>query len=414
MSTSSTLLANPKPTKSGLVERSCWYRFYAMFSEKFAEEAIGAANLKPESIVLDSWLGVGTTTFIAAKSGMKAVGIDINPVMVVVANGRCIDRKTAEETVEKVALASGQLKFASLPKTDPLLGWFGSRAASAIREWQRLILTLFPMDKHPKQAGFLLTALFEAAWKLAASYRSKNPTWVKKPEPAQRVESSAARLSRLVLELAQSKAKGCCESAIATPAIQLGTSTKMDLPDSHIDFVLTSPPYCTRIDYAVSTRIELAVLGYDDKAVAELRDATMGTSTIRRTRPTADKLWGPICSDILAQIKLHPSKSSANYYYKNYVQYFADLHVSLGELHRCLKPGATAVIVVQDSRYKGMRVDLAGIVTEMASSLRWALTRRDDYEVVQTMRLVNTRSRRYRADANSVESVLWFTKSKGN
>jgi hypothetical protein len=139
----------------------------------------------------------------------------------------------------------------------------------------------------------------------------------------------------------------------------------------------------------------------------------MGTSTIRQAGAVAEKLWGPICYDLLAQIRLHTSKSSANYYYKNFVQYFSDMFVSLGELNRCLKPGAGAVIVVQDSRYKGMRVDLAGIVTEMATSLRWALSRRYDYEVAQTMRLVNTRSRQYRSDAAAVESVLWFTTPNG-
>jgi hypothetical protein len=95
------------------------------------------------------------------------------------------------------------------------------------------------------------------------------------------------------------------------------------------------------------------------------------------------------------------------------VQYFADLYNSLGELNRCLKPGAGAVIVVQDSRYKGIRIDLAGIVTEIATSFRWALARRVDYDVAQTMRRVNTRSRQYRVDATSVESVLWFTAPRG-
>ena len=34
----------------------------------------------------------------------------------------------------------------------------------------------------------------------------------------------------------------------------------MDIAADSVDFVLTSPPYCTRIDSTAATRIELAVL----------------------------------------------------------------------------------------------------------------------------------------------------------
>jgi DNA modification methylase len=406
-------LANPKPARSKGQGQSSWYRFYAMFSEQFAEEVLAAAGLPAGAVVLDPWLGVGTTTAVAARSGLRAIGMDINPAMVAIARGRCIDRAGAEAVIERAELASRRMRPAPIAKTDPLLGWFGPSAAGALREWHRLILSLFPQDEHPQQAGFLLTALFEAAWAMADTYRAKNPTWVKKPSPGDRADSTARDISNSVLTYSRSKVAGCYQAESAAPMICLGTSVRLDLPATHVDFVLTSPPYCTRIDYAVSTCIELAVLGYDDTAMAELRDATMGTSTIRQAGQPAEKLWGPICTDLLAQILLHSSKSSANYYHKTFAQYFADLYASMVELNRCLKPGAGAVIVVQDSRYKGSRIDLAGIVTEMATSMRWALVRRDDYDVAQTMRRINTRSRRYLAEATSVESVLWFIAPTG-
>jgi SAM-dependent methyltransferase len=384
-----------------------------MYSEPFVEEVLAASGLGADSVVLDPWIGVGTTAVVAARSRMRAIGLDINPAMVAVANGRCISRDAAEAVIEAAERESRRMHPAPLVEDDPLLGWFGPFAASALRGWQRLALTLFPKDEHPRQVGFLMTAIFEAAWQMAKSYRARNPTWVKKPTARGRADCPAREVTKSVLALARKKAAECRSAELTAPTIRLGTSTRLDLPASTVDFVLTSPPYCTRIDYAVSTRIELAILEYDDVAVAELRDATMGTSTIRRVGQATEKPWGPNCIELLTQVRLHPSKSSANYYYKTFVQYFADLYSSLGELNRCLKPDASAVIVVQDSRYKGIRIDLAGIVTEMAASLQWALARRIDYEVSQTMRHVNTRSRHYRADATSVESVLWFTAPSG-
>ena len=47
--------------------------------------------------------------------------------------------------------------------------------------------------------------------------------------------------------------------------IHLSDSTKLDLPEASVDFVLTSPPYCTRIDYTAATRIRVG----RDRAVAQ-------------------------------------------------------------------------------------------------------------------------------------------------
>jgi tRNA G10 N-methylase Trm11 len=53
-----------------------------MYSERFVEEVLAASGLGTDSVVLDPWLGVGTTTAVAARSGIRAVGFDINPAMV--------------------------------------------------------------------------------------------------------------------------------------------------------------------------------------------------------------------------------------------------------------------------------------------------------------------------------------------
>jgi ubiquinone/menaquinone biosynthesis C-methylase UbiE len=406
-------IVNPKPARSGAARASCWYRYYAMFSERFAEEVLATAGLCRGAVVLDPWLGSGTTMAVAARSKLCAIGVDINPAMIAIANGRCVGRYAAVAAVAAVEKAARAMKASPAPEGDPLSDWFGPSAAGALRRWQQLIQTVPVARECPRVAGFLLTALFEAAWSIAGRYRTKNPTWVRKPTPADRADESAVGISKSVLAIAAKKAETCQLVSPRPSTVLLGTSTQLDVPARRVDFVLTSPPYCTRIDYAISTRVELAVLGFSDTAVAALRDSMMGTSTIRQAEPAAHHLWGVVCNELLAHVLHHPSKSSANYYYKTFVQYFADLHASLREIDRCAKSGAGVVLVVQDSRYKGTKIDLAAIVTEMAAGLWWKATRRDDHVVCQTMRRVNTRSRLYRADASSTETVLWFKTAAG-
>jgi DNA methylase len=403
-------LPNPKPLAS---KNGGWYRFYAMFSDEFAARVIFDAELPAGATVLDPWLGVGTTVAAAAAAGFKGIGIDINPVMVTVSRGRGLDQAAASEAVALLERHAKRSRRRQVADDDPLLDWFRPNAAQAIRKWERDIRTLEPNLFLPYESDFLLTILFEVAWTLASVNRSKNPTWMKKPSVSERVDSTPEKIAKLFMATAREKIGLCPETPYChRPDVQRGTSVELRLPDEVADLVLTSPPYCTRIDYAVTTRVELAVLRTTAEEVDALRDRTMGTSTVRQDKTTSySEKWGPCCSGFLDQVRKHPSKASSTYYLKNFLQYFDDLWRSLGEIDRCTKPRGRVVIVVQDSYYKGIRTDLAQIVKEMGESFGWRWLDQKDNPVSRTMRLVNTRSRFYRDDVACVEAVLWFQKT---
>ncbi len=407
---SHSLLPSPKPLASSNAARRRWYRFYAMFSETFAHGVIADAKLAEGAAVLDPWLGVGTTVEAAAAGGFKGIGVDINPVMTVVARGRCLDQVAASESVATVhEREERRTHHAELSSDDPLHGWFAPDTAMAIRNWERVIRMVYPEDQFPERSGFLFTALFEAVWGLAAVNRSKNPTWIKMPSADQLANVSRQQIAEMVVGVAYQKIKLCPKLPYSTqPEVRVGSSVQLDLSDACADLVLTSPPYCTRIDYAVTTRVELAILGQNQPQMDVLRDKTMGTSTVRQVPITPGQNWGNSCLTFLDEVRKHPSKASSTYYYKNYLQYFDDLSRSLIEINRCTKPGGQVVVVVQDSYYKGILVDLPTIVEQMGIALGWSIRHRQKDVVSRTMRRVNSRSRFYRPDVACVEQVLWF------
>jgi DNA modification methylase len=383
-----------------------------MFSEEFASSVIANACLPAGSVVLDPWLGIGTTTAAAAAAGMRSIGVDINPAMVAISRGRCLTRSKAEQAVAAAEQRTAELRKSQHDLSDPLLDWFGPNAARELRCWERVIRSIYPDVNSHGKAGFLLTSLFEAAGFLASKYRARNPTWVKRPAKEERVDPPRGHVTALFEKACAEKLTLCPRTRLAhTPEIVIGSSVGINTPDASVDLVLTSPPYCTRIDYAVSTRIELAVLGHSQESADALRDGTMGTSTIRVSPTTPQPDWGKTCVAFLGKVLEHSSKSSANYYYKIYLQYFDDLRRSLAEISRCIKSGGQAVIVIQDSYYKGIHTDLPAIVAEMGHSLNWQLVEKHEHRVTQTMRRVNTRSRMYRPDVSCSEVVLWFTKA---
>jgi hypothetical protein len=178
-----------------------------------------------------------------------------------------------------------------------------------------------------------------------------------------------------------------------------------------IDFVLSSPPYCTRIDYGVATSPELAVLGFQvDTRLRELRARLIGTPTIHADTPEPSASWGNTCLALLERIRNHPSKAAKAYYYKTYAQYFAGMARSFSEMSRCLKAQARCVLVVQDSYFKDVHIDLATIFAEIALSASLTLRRQVDFPISRTFGSINSRSRSYRSASSATESVLCFVK----
>jgi DNA modification methylase len=197
---------------------------------------------------------------------------------------------------------------------------------------------------------------------------------------------------------------------VPSSIIRVRSSNNLQIEDETVDYIITSPPYCTRIDYAVTTKVELAVLGFPASNFKSLRNHMIGTTTIYCSECEIMEKWGNEISVLLSKIKNHPSYASSNYYFKTYWQYFNDSYSSLCELNRVLKKDGYAVIVVQDSYYKEIHIDLAKIFNEMAYNLGWKRVDTIDFTKNQSIVTINTRSHPFGKDSKRVETVLIFRK----
>jgi hypothetical protein len=244
---------------------------------------------------------------------------------------------------------------------------------------------------------------------LAGVRSSTNPTWI---VPNDEATGSKQQLTKHWLELVgeMSEQLGLEHKEKSTGSeARIADSRNLPFADASADFVLTSPPYCTRIDYVVSSSFELAALGIcrNSPTFAELRRAAMGTPLARRgSNRQPDPAWPGSVQVILESIRSHPSKSSASYYYKTYWQYFSDCGRSLGELHRCLRVGGAAVLVVQTSYYKDICVDLPRLYLDMGKAIGLQGDIVGEVEVRRALTQINTRSAQHRETTSYRESVL--------
>lgn len=380
---------------------------------------------------MDPWNGSGTTTYFAVQNGYRAIGFDLNPVMAVVAKARLLPQS---EIASIVPLLADILKKAARSKTecdamDPLLLWFGPEAAANIRHIERAVFRLLVSERRfgsvlssirnlSSLAAFFHVGMFGAVRQLLRPFRGSNPTWLIRPNSIHaRLRPSATTVrdcfASYVRQMVSSSLLSPteCDDRSADSTIRVASSENLPVEEATIDFVLSSPPYCTRIDYGIATSPELAALGFQvDSRLCKLRNRLIGTPTIHAALPGPCANWGTTCVALLERIGNHRSKAARSYYYKTYVQYFAAIARSLLEVGRCLKRQARCVLVVQDSYFKDVRIDLATIFGEMAETGSLKLRRQVDFPTTRTFGSVNSRSRHYRAASSATESVLCFVK----
>lgn len=431
MNFSDLSIVNPKRKKQ---PRSAWdefFPYYAGYPDSFARNILTSAKLDQNAIVLDPWNGSGTTTYVASQMGYAAVGLDLNPVMIIVARSRMLPASEADSLtpLSYEIIRRARAHPVECPEDDPLNLWFETKTANWIRSIEISIrsalvgdLTLTPngvnFDRISSIASSFYVALFNLSKYLASEFQSSNPTWIRKPKKSETRSSlpldeiSDNFLKRVNLMSDALGAKADLLFVEPTPvSIRLSDSTVPYTFDKKVDFVLTSPPYCTRIDYTAATRIQLAVLHpLLSLPINELSRSMIGSIKVPKVSVNINEKWGAKCVQFLRQVSEHPSHASAGYYLKSHIDYFDKMDRSLSNISSSLKSGGAAVLVVQDSHYKDVHNDVPSIIGEIADSHNMTLRRRDDFQVKSSMSGINPRARVYSKHFGIVESVLCFEK----
>lgn len=425
-------ITNPKRhLDSSEAESRRLFPYYAGFSAAFVESTLASIRLSKDAVILDPWNGSGTTTFTAFKHGFSATGSDLNPVMILVAKAGFVSKLDIDSLVPLAHSIVDAMNSSPSPiNNEPLNNWLGYKSACTLREIEtRINQTLvshsayLPLDsaesleKLTPLAAFFYLALFRVTRRLTQEFVASNPTWIKVPkDDSAKKQFKCSQIIKLFLkevELLRDQHHFISSSDFETSRIKLILSNAENLPleKDCIDAVITSPPYCTRIDYAIATYVELAILRVGGEQFSQLRRSLTGSSTVGKTSGEIKLEWGSECSKFLNTLRSHPSKASSTYYFKNHVQYFDSLYRSLSETSRVLKPSAPCVLVVQNSYYKEIRNDIAKIICEMTESLSLKSTRRADFNAARTMVDLNRNSKKYIGKRSTIESVLFFEKA---
>lgn len=158
-----------------------------------------------------------------------------------------------------------------------------------------------------------------------------------------------------------------------------------------------------------STLPELAVLGLTDGEIDQLREVTTGTPVVRGVRASDAALASSVARATVVAVREHPSHGSGNYYGPWIENYFRDLDASLGCVDVAVRANGTIALVVQDSHYKSIHIDLQTIIIETLAARGRTLRNRRDFTVSHSMARMNPAARRHLPARHNTESLLVFT-----
>lgn len=414
-------VTSPKRNTPERLGLHAWFPYYAGFSEGFVDDILTELGAKRSHLVLDPMNGSGTTTMVAQQRGHLSFGVELNPAMAIIARAKdptfvgC-DRavKIAESITKRAARrnnagaiddhSAAWIPAEHLKNLRCIDDELGEYSEPPLLKIQRRLAAVVPRSQRQiggRSTDFLRAALLLTARKVSSTEPSKNPTWLKpgngngNGDEEVNVFEEFPRTVRAML----ADIEDVYEDRPSSRRLSVVEADARDLPlpDKSVDAIVTSPPYLTRIDYAVGTAPELVLLGYEsEESLRELRGAIMGSTCVTGGPYRMRHCWGKTCLETIDRVRRHPSKASSGYYLKMHVQYFRDAEAILRECLRVLKPGAPAIFVVQDSWYKDIHISLDQIYVEMASKLGASSAETIHSEAVRNhLGLVNTRARRY-------------------
>jgi SAM-dependent methyltransferase len=406
-----------------------WYDYYAGYSAQFVRDVLDALAPAEDAParVLDPWNGSGTTTAVATAAGHHAVGVDRNPALVAIARGRQLAATSVRESIgplraEIVAVAKPLVRGirADGHTSDELHRWFTPTTAARLRALERAAYRVLA-DEHATErldhpvdpgrlsplAAFFYCAMFTVVRQLTSPFRTSNPTWVRVArDPDELLDASWPTIeANFERDLAVLANRLTIPGAADHPYdISEGSADDLQLVEP-ADVVLTSPPYCTRIDYAIATRPELALLGHTSDDITRLRRSLLGSPLTESKELAVDPQWGSTACAFLEKVRAHSSKAADTYYLRYYARYVRDLFRSITAIDGVTRPEGFVAVVVQDSHFKEVHLDLPTIVAEMGARLGRPVDRLD-FPIPRTKAAIHPGARAYRSTFTAVESLV--------
>ena len=371
-----------------------WFMYPAGYSYRLVESKIEEYGLTSEGLLLDPFVGCGTTSVVAKQHGLDSIGIEAHPFVFWVAKTKLFweydlaelaassedaylsasfgDIDKAKERVEGGAFPDLVVRCFSQENLAKLLLLRDAVEALAVCEEVRdfLKLALTHTLRTVSTAG--------TGWPYIAPsvYHAKTV----KRDALKEFHSQARRMYEDIVAV-----RASLGAKRSTHRLVLGDARCIppSVEDNSVDLVITSPPYLNNYDYADRTRLETYFFGlasswHDITEQVRKKLIMSATTQVNRSernhgdvlgeaiRRRAPHVHGKLLSKIQALADIRNSKGGKKSYDLMVAGYFEDMFKVVEQVWRVLKPGGVFVLVLGDSAPYGVYVPTDFIIGDLA------------------------------------------------
>jgi len=370
-----------------------WYEYTQGFPASLVAEKLREYGIGRDALVLDPFCGSGTTVVEARLQGLRAAGLDANPLMAFVTQAKTnweVDPDDIAREAEallmrlpRVARQRGSQESLVIPMKS-VNRWYRPEVLPEIVAMRRMLETA--RDMGPRVLSALRLAYAKALFDSSQVTMCPGITFVKKPRPPLRV-TFRRRVNYIIEDVKHIQRQGLQK----TPAPRVAVGDARHIrgfvePDS-IDFIFTSPPYPTDIEYTRQTRAELYLLGFirDLSDVRHIKDSMVRGSpkNIYKHDHNAELVadFKPV-QQAAAEIQERVAGKNWGWDYPRMVrEYFGDMYLCLKGFLRVLRQEAWALLVVGDQTCKGVKIPVTDALLDIARSMGYAECHSETFRV---------------------------------
>ena len=365
-----------------------WFNYPAGFSPQLVRTLLRTLNVEPGALVLDPFVGVGTTSIVCRLAGIDSVGIEAHRYIQEVALAK-LDWPLEQREFEQITFLLDEIRehvtSASHPiNAQPKLLQDSFEAADLVEllALRDLINSYICSDRVKRLALLALSsalrplATAETGWSYILPKRKKKP----------RKRDVIGVVSKVLGDIA-SDVTGLSSLEVDLGGFTLSCSDarSMDRVDGlntdSVDFTITSPPYLNNYDYADRTRLEMYFFGLASSwgeitSIVRQRLIPSATTQVHRSGSYVKAIEGlrPFSAfpeidrlrETLAVARRRPNGKLGKNYDVLMTEYFWNMVHVLRELRRVHKPGAPVIMVLGDSAPYGVYVDTPTLMGRLA------------------------------------------------